>query len=90
MYKCPFCDFKVATISSLKKHMERLHFSDECPICHKKYRNVLGHFHNYMKINGDPYHMLLFYLYSRRRLSQKEKQKVGKLLETVTIKVKML
>lgn len=87
-YKCPFCGFKPATLRILKKHMQKYHFDDECPVCRKKSRNMLAHYYIYMVTHKDPQHTLLFYLYSRHRFDEKEKEEVKKLLETVGVRVR--
>jgi hypothetical protein len=62
--------------------------TDECPICHRKSKNITGHYYIYMVTHKDPQHTLLFYLYSRRRLNEKKKEEVRKLLEMVVIEVR--
>jgi C4-type Zn-finger protein len=87
MYKCPFCGFKPTTLRLLKKHIEKYHFDDECPVCHKKSRNMKSHYYHYMITYKDPQHTLLFYLYSQCRLNDDEKKEVRRLLETVKLEV---
>jgi len=90
MYKCPLCGFRSDTIRVLKKHMGQYHFDDECPVCRRRSRNITGHFYIYMTTHKDPEHTLLFYLYSRRRLDDNEKEEVKRLLETVKLELRIL
>jgi hypothetical protein len=90
MYRCPFCNFRAVTLCSLKKHMDKYHLTDECPICRRRSRNITGHFYIYMTTHKDPQHTLLFYLYSRRRLDEKKKEEVKRLLETVKLEVRWI
>jgi len=80
VYKCPLCNYRAISLQSLKLHVQKKHSTDVCPICHKKSRNITGHFYLYAKMNRDPQHLLLYYLYARCQLTNKEKEAIEGLL----------
>ncbi len=70
--------------------MGQYHFDDECPVCHKKSRHIVSHYYHYMITYKDPQHTLLFYLYSKRRLDDNEKEEVKRLLQSVKLELRIL
>jgi transcription elongation factor Elf1 len=82
-YKCPFCEYHTISLHGLKMHFAKRHVSNECPICGKRYKNILWHFYVYAKVYNDSQHLLLYYLYPNRTLNESEKQVVEKLLGVV-------
>jgi len=82
-YKCIFCNYRTISLQGLKMHVKKKHETDICPICGKKFRNLIGHFYIFSRVHDDSQHLLLYYLYTREILSFETKQKIEKLLTSV-------
>lgn len=58
MYKCPICDYKSDTLLGIRLHATRKHNGNYCPLCNKKYKNLIKHLMRVSKYDDD--HKLLY------------------------------
>ena len=61
--RCPLCNFIAFSYIALKKHIRAKHsLTDKCPICNKRYKNLVAHFHRQAELSCEK-HAVLYALY---------------------------
>ena len=75
MFKCPYCETNLKTISSLKRHIIKMHLQHNgyCPFCKEKFKNFESlQFH--LRLNIDDYHQNLYYLLTKKYMKFVDKK----------------
>jgi len=65
-FYCPLCDFNSEGMWTLKRHFNASHNKGYCPICKRKYNNLLSHVVGVVRYKSDLKHLILFYLITKR------------------------
>jgi len=49
MLKCPLCPYTSETLIGIRTHAIKTHVLDRCPVCGRKYKDLLSHFERQME-----------------------------------------
>ena len=86
--RCPLCNYIAINYIALKKHIKAKHpLKETCPVCGKRYRNIVEHLHHKAE-KGCEEHAVLYALYRisyRRRTNSVYKHSVELVFEKLCV-----